>query len=109
MGILTGKFNGGTTFKQDDFRSKAAWHPGFKDGKPTKEWLDSLDSIRGILTEGGRTLAQGAIAWLWAKSPNTIPIPGFRDARQAEENALAMEKGPLSARQMADIDAVLRR
>ncbi len=72
MGILTGKFNGGTTFKQDDFRSKAAWHPGFKDGKPTKEWLDSLDSIRGILTEGGRTLAQGAIAWLWAKSPNTF-------------------------------------
>ena len=107
MGLLTGKFNGDTTFKQDDFRSKAAWHPGFRDGRPTKEWLDALDSIRGILTEGGRTLAQGALAWLWAKSPNTIPIPGFRTVAQAEENALSMEKGPLSARQMADIEAIL--
>lgn len=109
MVLLTGKFNSNSTFKKDDFRSQVAWHPGFKDGKPTAEWLNTLESIRGILTEGRRTLAQGAFAWLWAKRSCTIPIPGFRTVQQVEDNARAMEKGPLTAKQMTDIENILKK
>jgi aryl-alcohol dehydrogenase-like predicted oxidoreductase len=107
MGILTGKFTGGERFAEDDFRSRVAWHPGFSGGSPRREWLDALASIREVLCSGGRTLAQGALAWLWARSANAIPIPGFRTEAQAEENARAMEKGPLSAEQMAEIERLI--
>ncbi len=78
MGLLTGKFAPGATFAADDVRTHADWHPGFKDGSPTQEWLVALDAIRGVLTSGGRSLAQGALAWLWARGENIIPIPGLR-------------------------------
>ena len=80
-----------------------------KDGKPNAEWLTKLDAIRQILTSGGRTLAQGALAWIWGRSEHTIPIPGFRTVAQVEENCAAMQFGPLSAEQMGEIDALLER
>jgi aryl-alcohol dehydrogenase-like predicted oxidoreductase len=81
----------------------------FKDGRPNPEWLKKLDAIREILTSGGRTLAQGALAWIWARSEQTIPIPGFRTVAQVEENTAAMQFGPLSAEQMREIDTLLGR
>ena len=72
-------------------------------------WLDALGSIREILASDGRTLAQGALAWIWGRSPNTVPIPGFRTVAQVEENAKAMEFGPLTPTQMAEIDRILGR
>ena len=109
MGLLTGKFAPDSTFASDDVRHHAQWHPGFKDGKPTQEWLSKLASIRDVLTSGGRTLSQGALAWIWARSPLTVPIPGFKTVAQVEENCKAMEFGPLNAAQMADIDRILNR
>jgi aryl-alcohol dehydrogenase-like predicted oxidoreductase len=46
---------------------------------------------------GGRTLAQGALVWLWSRSGKTIPIPGFKTAAQVEENCGALARGPLTA------------
>jgi aryl-alcohol dehydrogenase-like predicted oxidoreductase len=109
MGLLTGKFAPGARFADDDVRTHAEWHPGFKGGQPTQEWLDALDAIRDELTSGGRSLAQGALAWLWARSENTIPIPGFKTVAQVEDNAGAMQLGPLTADQMAEIDQILGR
>jgi aryl-alcohol dehydrogenase-like predicted oxidoreductase len=85
------------------------WFPGIKDGRANQEWLDALASIREVLTSSGRTLAQGALAWIWGRSSNTVPIPGFRTVAQVEENAKAMEFGPLAPDQMAQIDRILRR
>jgi aryl-alcohol dehydrogenase-like predicted oxidoreductase len=109
MGLLTGKFTPGATFNTDDVRQHADWHPGFKNGKPTQAWLDALASIREVLTSGGRTLAQGALAWLWGRSPKTIPIPGFKTVQQIEENCKALAFGPLSPDQMREIDQILGR
>jgi aryl-alcohol dehydrogenase-like predicted oxidoreductase len=39
---------------------------------------------------------------------NTIPIPGFKGMRQAEENAGALAFGPLSPDRMAQVDALLK-
>jgi len=109
MGLLTGKYAPDSRFAQNDIREHMSWHPGFKDGKPTQDWLDKLNSIREVLTSGGRTLAQGALAWLWARSPNTIPIPGFRTAAQVEENCRAMEFGPLTKEQFLEVEQILGR
>ncbi len=109
MGLLTGKFAPDSTFANDDVRTHAQWHPGFKNGKPTQDWLDKLASIREVLTSGGRTLAQGALAWIWARSPKTVPIPGFKTVAQVEENCKALEFGPLTAEQMREIDQILGR
>lgn len=109
MGLLTGKFAPDSTFASDDVRHNAQWHPGFKDGRPTQEWLDNLASIREVLTSGGRTLAQGALAWIWARSPLTFPIPGFKTVAQVDENCKAMQFGPLNPAQMQEIDTILGR
>lgn len=109
MGLLTGKFAPTTTFPDDDQRDTAEWHPGFRDGKPTADWLDKLASIRDVLTSGGRTPAQGALGWIWARSPVTVPIPGFKTVAQVEENCGALVHGPLTAEHLADIDRILDR
>jgi aryl-alcohol dehydrogenase-like predicted oxidoreductase len=109
MGLLTGKFTPDSSFSDDDVRKHANWHPGFKDGRPTQAWLDALESIREVLTSNGRTLAQGALAWIWARSEQTIPIPGFKTVKQVEENCKAMEFGPLTPAQVTEIDEILGR
>lgn len=109
MGLLTGKYTPDSRFAPQDIRHHVVWHPAFKDGKPTQEWLDKLASIREVLTSNGRTLAQGALAWIWARSPNTIPIPGFRTAAQVTENCRAMEFGPLTKEQFDEIERILGR
>jgi aryl-alcohol dehydrogenase-like predicted oxidoreductase len=109
MGSLTGKFTPNSSFNDDDVRKVASWHPGFKDGHPTQEWLDRLASIREVLTSNGRTLAQGALAWIWGRSQQTVPIPGFKTVKQIEENCRAIQFGPLTLAQMGEIDRILGR
>ncbi|MFF3844111.1 aldo/keto reductase [Streptomyces sp. NPDC002328] len=112
MGLLAGKRRSGEALEAGDIRSRPpAWLEGFEDdgSGADPEWLGRVDALRDVLTSGGRTLAQGALAWLWARSPRTIPIPGFRSVAQAEENAGAMEKGPLSAGQLSEVDRILGR
>ncbi|WP_189214346.1 aldo/keto reductase [Actinokineospora fastidiosa] len=105
MGVLTGKFRAGDRLPDDDVRAqRLEWMAYFRDGRPNEQWLTRLSLIRDVLTSGGRTLAQGALAWLWARSPVTIPIPGIRTVRQAEENAGAMAFGPLTNAELAEID-----
>lgn len=109
MGLLTGKITPETRFRDGDIRQTVDWFPGIRNGRANQEWLDHLSAIRDVLTSDGRTLAQGALAWIWGRSKNTVPIPGFRTVAQVEENARAMEFGPLTPAQMADIDRLLGR
>ncbi|MDQ2686702.1 MAG: aldo/keto reductase [Armatimonadota bacterium] len=104
MGMLTGKFNSDTQLPADDIRR--GWN--FKEGGQA-DTLKKIESLRDVLTADGRTLAQGALAWLWARSEAMIPIPGFKTVAQVEENAGAMQHGPLTSEQMRQIDLVLGR
>lgn len=113
MGLLTGKFTSGHSLPNDDVRSILHhfgddYHVFFKEGKPVEKLLVKLDAIREILRSKGRTLVQGALAWLWAKSENTIPIPGFKTVKQVEENAGALQFGPLTTEQMNAIESILK-
>lgn len=108
MGLLSGKFDASSQLPTGDVRrSGHTWVMYFTDGKPRKEFLDKLAAVREILQSNGRTLAQGALAWLWARSEQTIPIPGFKTVQQVEENARAMQFGPLSANQVQEIEKLL--
>ncbi|MEU1302153.1 aldo/keto reductase [Streptomyces shenzhenensis] len=109
MGLLTGKRHGAPP--AGDIRSRPpAWLPGFGDGSGADpQWLARVDALRDVLTSDGRTPAQGALAWLWARSPRTVPIPGFRSVAQAEENAGALAKGPLTAGQLDEVGRILGR
>jgi aryl-alcohol dehydrogenase-like predicted oxidoreductase len=111
MGLLTGKYSSGAQPGIDDVRGQRApdWMRYFVSGRANPEWLARLEAIREVLISGGRTLAQGALAWLWGRSQKTVPIPGFKTVAQVEENAGAMRYGPLTAAQMAEIDALLGR
>ncbi len=111
MGLLTGKYTADSTLPDEDVRGPHApdWMKYFQDGKPSAEWMSRVESVGEILRSGGRTLAQGALAWLWARSANTLPIPGFKTVAQVEDNAGAMQHGPLSADQMAEINTLLGR
>lgn len=110
MGLLTGKYSTSSMLPINDVRGAGhSWMRLFPGGKPNPTALAKLDAIRDILTSGGRTVAQGALAWLWGRSQNTIPIPGFKGIQQAEDNARAMEFGPLAPTQMAEIETILNR
>jgi aryl-alcohol dehydrogenase-like predicted oxidoreductase len=111
MGLLSGKYTASTQLGVDDVRGTRApeWMQYFHDGRPAPEWMKKLDAVREILTSGGRTLPQGALGWLWARSPQTLPIPGFRLVRQVEENCAALGFGALSAAQMQEIAKILGR
>jgi aryl-alcohol dehydrogenase-like predicted oxidoreductase len=98
MGLLTGKFTATSKLPEDDVRS--GWNLG---GGEMGRRLQRVNEIREVLTAGGRTPAQGALGWLWARSPVIVPIPGFKTAAQVKENAGALTYGPLLASQMDEI------
>ncbi|MBY8878190.1 aldo/keto reductase [Actinacidiphila acidipaludis] len=108
MGLLSGKYHDRRQVAGNDVRRMDyAWMRYFRDGAGSPEWLAAIDGIREVLTGGGRTLAQGALAWLWARSATTVPIPGFRTVAQVEENAGALAHGPLSAEEFAQVEKLL--
>lgn len=90
-GILTGKFTPDSEFPEDDIRSEADFH-----GERLVKRLETVERLRGVLTSSGRSMAQGALAYIWAIDPRMVPIPGFRTVKQVQENAAAMQFGPLS-------------
>lgn len=111
MGLLTGKYTTDSRLPADDIRGPRApaWMKYFKKGQPNPEWLDKVNAVGEILRSNGRTLAQGALAWLWARSEKNVPIPGFRTQAQVEENCGALAFGPLTPEQMRQIDEILER
>lgn len=111
MGLLTGKYNKNSHLAADDVRGKnsPAWMKYFKEGHVNPEWLEKVEQLRSILTADGRSLVQGALGWLWARSEKTIPIPGFKNTQQAEENAKAMQFGSLTRDQMTAIAELLEK
>lgn len=107
MGLLTGKYTAETKVGPDDIRGSGGEKTLFDHGRPVPEYLARLEAVRDVLTGDGRTLAQGALAWLWAVSDTTVPIPGCRTVAQVEENAAALEQGPLTVAQVEEIGRLL--
>ena len=103
-GILTGKFNSRSTFPENDIRSRE----NFSDPEIVKR-LKIVDELREVLTSDGRTMAQGALAYIWALDARMVPIPGFKSVQQVEENAGVMQLGPLTRLQLNEIQAIVAK
>lgn len=108
MGLLTGKFSTGSRIDMNDIRGRKGGSPFFKEGGVDFQYLKKVDAIREILTQGGRTPAQGALGWVWARSKCNIPIPGFKNIRQVNDNVKALDFGLLSESQMQEIESILK-
>ena len=111
MGLLTGKYNVSSKFTDDDVRgdNSPSWMQYFQDGKANPIWLDRFESIKEILSSDGRTVGQGALAWLLGRSESTLPIPGFKNAEQVKQNCSVLDYGPLTKSQIEEIDKLLDR
>lgn len=110
MGVLTGSFRDGRRVGDDDVRSNSSDLQGFfLDGGAAPDYAKKVAVLYDLITVGGRTPGQGSLCWLLAKSSRTLPIPGAKNAGQAEENAAALDHGPLPENIMAEIEQVLMR
>jgi aryl-alcohol dehydrogenase-like predicted oxidoreductase len=110
MGLLGGHIVPGHRFAADDIRgSGAGWLDYYKDGTVSPTHASMLADTRDLLMTDGRSLAQGALCWLMARSPRALPIPGFRSVAQVVDLAGAIDKGALPASVMAEIEAVILR
>ncbi|WBS05874.1 aldo/keto reductase [Pseudoduganella sp. SL102] len=104
-GFLTGTIDTGTVFDPKvDFR---AGFPRLSKqfltlNMPIVEWL------KGYAARKGATPAQVALAWLLAKGPNIVPIPGTRSEAHLLEN-LGARHLQLTAADVQEIDTKLSR
>jgi aryl-alcohol dehydrogenase-like predicted oxidoreductase len=98
-GFLTGKIDENTTFDSSDFRNIV---PRFsqenrKANQAFVEWLT------GFAERKRATPAQVALAWLLARKPWIVPIPGTTKLHRLEEN-LGATAIALSPDELRDID-----
>lgn len=103
QGLLTGKFGLNHEFAEGDHRSK---NKLFADKDHYQRVQNALNQLRPIAEDYHCTLGQLAIAWLIAQ-PQTNAIIGFRNAEQAQQNALATQIR-LSPEDLAEIDKIGR-
>jgi aryl-alcohol dehydrogenase-like predicted oxidoreductase len=100
-GFLTGAIDEHTTFDSGDNRNQL---PRFTvEARRANQAL--VERLRTIGERRGATPAQLALAWLLARAPWIVPIPGTTKARRLQENlrAAAVE---LTSVDLAEIDSV---
>jgi aryl-alcohol dehydrogenase-like predicted oxidoreductase len=91
-GFLTGKLPDDTTFASSDFRSGL---PRFtpENRKSNRAFVDRMAEVA---KKKNVTPAQLALAWILAKKPWIVPIPGTTKLHRLEENiaAASLELSP---------------
>jgi pyridoxine 4-dehydrogenase len=100
-GFLTGAIDASTSFDASDFRNTV---PRFAaEARAANQAL--VDGIGAIAARKQATPAQIAIAWLLARKPWIVPIPGTTKLHRLEENigAAAVELSPAEMAEIADM------
>jgi len=85
-GFLTGRFQRIEDLPPDDWRRN---HPRFQ-GENFERNLRLVERVRQIAAEKRCTPSQLALAWLLARGPDIVPIPGTKKRKYLEENAGAV-------------------
>ncbi|MBB3398795.1 aryl-alcohol dehydrogenase-like predicted oxidoreductase [Rhizobium sp. BK060] len=105
MGYLTGEMDGSTKLDpKTDIRST------FERFSPENlaANMPIVEFLRQFSAKKGATPSQVALAWLLARKPFIVPIPGTRDVAHLEEN-LGAARVQLSAADLQDIDAAMAK
>jgi len=103
-GFLTGTIDEKTTFVSSDFRNLV---PRFTP-EARKSNLALVDALRTIAQRKQATPAQIALAWLLARKPWIVPIPGTTKLARLDENNAAAAIG-LSADDLRAIESAASR
>jgi aryl-alcohol dehydrogenase-like predicted oxidoreductase len=101
-GFLTGKIDENTTFTSTDFRNTV---PRFTP-EARKANRGLVDLLGKIAADHNATPAQIALAWLLAKKPFIVPIPGTTKQHRLKENVGAASV-ELTKADMADIEEAM--
>jgi aryl-alcohol dehydrogenase-like predicted oxidoreductase len=110
MGLLGGRHDRDTPLPEDDVRHhQPEWLTWFAGGVPTEQAWRRLGDVRDVLTAGGRSLAQGALAWVLAAEPAAVPLPGFRTVEQVVDTVGTLAAPPMTAAELADVAVALGR
>lgn len=100
-GFLTGAIRSTRELPDTDYRKT---NPRFFDDN-FQHNLRCADEVRDISADVGATPAQVALAWLLAKGPDIVPIPGTKRVTRLEENVGA-DAVELTADQLARLDGL---
>ncbi|VWB06569.1 aldehyde oxidase [Burkholderia lata] len=103
-GFLTGAIDANTTFAENDFRNVV---PRFSE-ENRKANAGLVDLLGRIATDKGATRAQIALAWLLARKPWIVPIPGTTKLHRLDENVGAADV-VLTADDLAAIETALQQ
>lgn len=101
-GLLSGKIKPGHSFNEGDNRGDSTYYQGGN----LKRINAFLDELRPLAASKNATLAQLVIRWTLQRPGITIALVGARDARQAVQNAAAIEVR-LTAEEIGFIDKKL--
>src|SRR5690349_13189123 len=104
-GLLSGKYDAGTTFAADDHRTYNRDGSAFDVGETFSgvdfgTGVDAAAEFVALVDRAGPagvSPTQAATAWVWQQPGVSTVIPGARNARQAVSNAAAGDVGTLSA------------
>ncbi|MBX9641180.1 MAG: aldo/keto reductase [Mycobacteriaceae bacterium] len=100
-GLLTGAIRSSEGIPDTDFRKT---NPRFAP-ENFEHNLRSVDELRDVAGEVGATPGQVALAWLLARGPDIVPIPGTKRVARIEENVGA-DAVELSADHQARLDGL---
>ena len=100
-GMLTGKITSIDDLPQNDYRRRM---PRFTEQAFAAN-LAALETVRGIADARDATPGQVALAWLLAKAPDVVPIPGTLHLERLEENVGAADLA-LTAAEVGRLDAL---
>jgi aryl-alcohol dehydrogenase-like predicted oxidoreductase len=103
-GFLTGAIDDSTTFAPTDFRNTV---PRFSE-ENRKANLAFIDWLKALAARKGVTPAQVALAWLLARAPWIVPIPGTTKLHRLHEN-LGSADVDLSVEDLQDIEDAVSR
>jgi aryl-alcohol dehydrogenase-like predicted oxidoreductase len=99
-GFLTGQIQRFEDFDADDYRRSS---PRFQ-GENFQKNLDLVARIKQLAEDRDVTPSQLALAWVMAKSPFVVPIPGTKRRKYLEENLKSVELS-LNSVEIAKIEA----
>jgi aryl-alcohol dehydrogenase-like predicted oxidoreductase len=98
-GFLTGAISSTEGLADDDFRRH---NPRFADDALAANQA-IVDEVKAIASAKGVTPAQVALAWVYSRGSDVVPIPGTRRRRWLEENVAALDV-TLTAEELARLE-----
>ncbi|GAB1820128.1 aldo/keto reductase [Herbidospora sp. RD11066] len=109
-GLLSGRYDSGTTFPENDHRNYNRHGAAFDVGETFSgvDYETGLEAVRRLnpLIPDGATMAQFALRWIIDQPGVSAIIPGASNPGQARSNSAAADLAPLRSETLAAINEI---